>query len=366
MKNIVRIIMAMCLPLAMQAQLVTRGVVKDAANNEPLAFAAVTIKGTTIGTSTDFDGRYSLRIPDAYKSGVLVISCVGYKFQQLNISTLKSNLEMMFALESDVNNLLEVAISAKSRAPFAIVKTAIERIPSNYPSRSYNYDLTYTDEQKTGKTPWKHSATLLYFDKQGYTRRDAFSVFKSCHYKTTSTKSTPVIRTIGDATTNLDQLLQLDVVRNNNNILDDSRLNDFDIKIDKTIVEAGDSLWLLTYENKKPAYLSSGDWNVSKATGTLLVRASDYAVLKHTTEIKTRVLNEVSRSLAVDTAAPSTSLREVTYKAETTYEKRNGVYCLKQISYSCPAKSQTSSLAVTGLKTEGVQVVDGREYLLKP
>ena len=29
-------------------------------NNEPLPFANILIKGTTIGTSTDFDGNYSL------------------------------------------------------------------------------------------------------------------------------------------------------------------------------------------------------------------------------------------------------------------------------------------------------------------
>ena len=44
-------------------------------NNEPLPFANVFIKGTSVGTTTDFDGNYTL-----FKRGsaTLVFSFVGY------------------------------------------------------------------------------------------------------------------------------------------------------------------------------------------------------------------------------------------------------------------------------------------------
>ena len=57
-------------------------------NNEPLSFAGVVIKGTTIGTETDFDGNYILTVdPGSY---TLVFSFLGYQQLELNV-VVKSN-----------------------------------------------------------------------------------------------------------------------------------------------------------------------------------------------------------------------------------------------------------------------------------
>ena len=47
------------------------------ANNEPLPFANVVIKGTTIGTTTDFDGLYTIQVPVG--THTVVFSFLGYK-----------------------------------------------------------------------------------------------------------------------------------------------------------------------------------------------------------------------------------------------------------------------------------------------
>ena len=46
-------------------------------NNEPLPFANVIIKGTTIGTTTDFDGNYTLSVVEG--NHIVVFSFLGYK-----------------------------------------------------------------------------------------------------------------------------------------------------------------------------------------------------------------------------------------------------------------------------------------------
>jgi hypothetical protein len=46
-------------------------------NNEPLAFATIFIKGTTFGTTSDFDGNYTLSVPAGTQT--LVFSFLGYK-----------------------------------------------------------------------------------------------------------------------------------------------------------------------------------------------------------------------------------------------------------------------------------------------
>ena len=83
--------------MAVEARVIS-GTVKDA-TGETIISASVVVKGTSIGTVTDFDGNYSLDVPDDAK--VLVFSYVGMQTQELNITgsvmnvTLSDNSEVL-------------------------------------------------------------------------------------------------------------------------------------------------------------------------------------------------------------------------------------------------------------------------------
>lgn len=97
MKNKARIILtALCLVLSMVTALaqskVVSGVVTDD-TNQPLPGVAVVVPGTTIGTVTDFDGKYSLNVGDAQK---LSFSFIGFTSQTVDIagrSTINTKME---------------------------------------------------------------------------------------------------------------------------------------------------------------------------------------------------------------------------------------------------------------------------------
>lgn len=80
------------------------GIVMDE-NNIPLPGATVLIKGTTTGTSTDFDGKY---IINAEEGDILEVSYVGYA---ANNNTVSSSNTLNVALEAD-NTLDEVVVTA--------------------------------------------------------------------------------------------------------------------------------------------------------------------------------------------------------------------------------------------------------------
>ncbi len=59
------------------------GVIKDASDQEPLSFANVAIKGTSVGTIADLDGNFTLQnVPE---DAVLVVSYLGYVSQEVEI-----------------------------------------------------------------------------------------------------------------------------------------------------------------------------------------------------------------------------------------------------------------------------------------
>lgn len=62
-------------PNIVQQKSTCSGVVKDA-SGESVIGASVLVKGTTIGTITDFDGNFEL--PNVEKGAVIQVSFVGY------------------------------------------------------------------------------------------------------------------------------------------------------------------------------------------------------------------------------------------------------------------------------------------------
>ena len=82
---------------AVQAKVIT-GTVTDQ-TGETIISASVVVKGTTIGTVTDFDGNYTLEVPD--DATILVFSYIGLQTQEVHIKsnvinvTLKENSEVL-------------------------------------------------------------------------------------------------------------------------------------------------------------------------------------------------------------------------------------------------------------------------------
>ncbi|WP_165734363.1 carboxypeptidase-like regulatory domain-containing protein [Polaribacter sp. 20A6] len=90
---------------------ITGTVVDD--TNQPLPGASVVVKGTTNGTSTDFDGKFTLTAD--VNSGTVVISFIGFTNREVTFSTSKANLKMI-KLTEDAGALDEIVVTATSFA----------------------------------------------------------------------------------------------------------------------------------------------------------------------------------------------------------------------------------------------------------
>lgn len=92
----------------LQAQTVQiTGKVTSSEDGNPVPGVSVVVKGTTIGTTTDFDGNYSLNVPSG--STTLVFSFVGLKTQEVALGG-KSSIDVV--METDVVGLDEVVVTA--------------------------------------------------------------------------------------------------------------------------------------------------------------------------------------------------------------------------------------------------------------
>src|SRR5690554_115295 len=74
------LVMTVCAFVTVQAQRVISGTVKGS-DGSALIGASVLVKGTTVGTVTDFDGYYSLTVPEGQNT--LVFTYTGYDAQEV-------------------------------------------------------------------------------------------------------------------------------------------------------------------------------------------------------------------------------------------------------------------------------------------
>jgi TonB-linked SusC/RagA family outer membrane protein len=106
LKNIFTILILVCCFQAAWAQKALKGRVLDD-SNQPLPGVNVLVKGTTVGTSTDVDGNYSVQAPDG--STTLVFSAIGFVTEEILINNQSTiNVSMV----PDIKSLSEVVVTA--------------------------------------------------------------------------------------------------------------------------------------------------------------------------------------------------------------------------------------------------------------
>jgi len=88
-----------------------KGIVTDAETSEPIPFANVFFVGSLIGTTTDLDGNFSLKVADPGKYD-LAITFVGYNEYLITIETTESIPFLTVELEPQVIQLTEINVTA--------------------------------------------------------------------------------------------------------------------------------------------------------------------------------------------------------------------------------------------------------------
>lgn len=95
------------MPVLLAQTVQITGKVTSSEDGNPIPGVSVVVKGTTIGTSTDFEGNYSLNVPTT--ANTLVFSFVGLKSQEIAIGGRNA---INIVMEQDVVGLEEVVVTA--------------------------------------------------------------------------------------------------------------------------------------------------------------------------------------------------------------------------------------------------------------
>lgn len=154
------------------------GIVKDQKSKKKLEYVNISVQGTNIGTVSNSDGEFTLKIPVRYKSDNLLFTHLGYN-NHLHPIGGKNIENETFMLTSDSQVLDEVVI--RSGDPLAIVREAVKKIDLNYTNSPTILSGFYRETIQKGKRYIDISEAVMNIYKTSYsqnTDNDGVQIYK--------------------------------------------------------------------------------------------------------------------------------------------------------------------------------------------
>ncbi|MCK7525348.1 MAG: DUF5686 and carboxypeptidase regulatory-like domain-containing protein [Ignavibacteriales bacterium] len=132
-------------------QFTIKGKIVDADSKLPLSFANIRVAETTLGTSSNVNGKFELKLKQGtYK---LIASFIGYYSDTVNVEVDKNLNEVNFALRQSEIILSEVLVKPGVNPALEIIRKAIEKKNirnnrlKNYEVEAYTKGLVRTTEE---------------------------------------------------------------------------------------------------------------------------------------------------------------------------------------------------------------------------
>ena len=209
----------------MKTEFTVSGVVRDKESRKKLENVAVSLVGTPIGTVTNAEGVFSLKIPHMDTIPQLELSHIGYMNARFSASAPEGSNNMhatilMIPIALQLNEVVAYGNSARR-----IVEEALERIPKNYPSGESMTSAFYRETVQKGHRYISISEAMLDVYKTSYRQRtsdrDKVQIDKARKLLSQKQSDTLSVKVVGGP--NLP--LFMDVVKNAYALFDEETLD---------------------------------------------------------------------------------------------------------------------------------------------
>jgi hypothetical protein len=137
---LVRLLLFLFVFQTAHAQYVIKGRITDASNGDPIPFASVGLLGINVGTTTDFQGQYTLKTKILSDSAF--VSYVGYKRKVKKLDKQLAFQEIVFQVEPSRSALKEVIVYSGENPVFKILRKLLANRQQNDRSRLNAYEYS--------------------------------------------------------------------------------------------------------------------------------------------------------------------------------------------------------------------------------
>ena len=208
------------------------GTVKDQKTKKRLEYVNISVPGTNVGTITNSDGEFSIKVQDSLNAKVVEISHIGYYNYRIAL-TGEDMTEGNYLLAQNANVLEEVVVRAHD--PRMIVEEAMDHIGANYSKKPTLLTGFYRETAQKGKRYINISEAIIDIYKTSYTEdasRDRVQIFKGRTLLSQKASDTLIVKLLGGPNLSL----YVDIVKNPDILLSKETLSYFNFHMEEAAV----------------------------------------------------------------------------------------------------------------------------------
>ena len=155
-----------------QNEIVINGIVRDRINKNKLENVTVSVAGSSIGTVTNAEGVFSLKLSQQISNSKLELSHIGYQNTQfaMTVPDNSSQLSATIWMTPVTQQLDEVVVYGGDAR--RIVKEALKKIPVNYPAHESMLSTFYRETIQKRHRYIGVSEAMMDVYKTAYTNRN--------------------------------------------------------------------------------------------------------------------------------------------------------------------------------------------------
>ncbi|HRN15764.1 MAG TPA: carboxypeptidase-like regulatory domain-containing protein [Xylanibacter oryzae] len=338
------------------------GIVKSQSNKKAVEFANVSVNGTNIGTVTNEDGEFTLKIKKSTKANAIVVSLIGYSNSWMNIG--EENIDNAVIWLKPKQNLLDEVV-VEASVSRNIVAQAIRNIDKNYGTTPTLLTGFYRETARKGNHYINISEAVVHMFKTGYNVRNANSdrvqVIKGRKLLSEKASDTLAVRLIGGP----NMSAYMDVVKNPDGFLDESTLNYYSFMMEKPVYIDHRIQYVISF---KPMV----NLEYALFEGKLYIDKESLAVTRAELSLDMSDKNKVTQTILKKKPFGLVfKPQELTFLIN--YEERNGKMCLSymrnEVKFKCNWKKRlfhtsygvVSEMVVTDKDDNNVEKIPYRE-----
>lgn len=339
------------------------GIVKDQKSKKKIEYASISVPGTNIGTITNTDGEFVLKLNDSLQATAIEVSHIGYANYRYPIAGQNVENTTIF-LTANSNQLREVVVHTAD--PLDLVKRAIENIDDNYNDKASLLTGFYRETIRKRRNYINISEAVIEIYKTPYTSQgiesDRVQIYKGRQLVSIKPSDTLAVKFQGGPTLSN----YADIVKNPDVMLDPENLHFYKFTIEDVVMI-----------NERPHYIVEFNPQV------ILPYALYFGKLYIDKETLTFSRAEFSLSMDNRNKVTQAILKKKPYKLQfkpeevaflVTYKQRNGKsylnYIRNEVRFKCDWKKRwifstgytiVSEMVVTDSKGDNISNIPRKQ-----
>ncbi len=294
------------------------GFVIDRMSGKRLPYASVGIAREGFGISTNLDGYFRLRVPNALSNESITIQHLGYQSKQLPVELLKGNTIDVF-LEPSVIDLPEVVI--RNYDPMEVLRKVLDLVDRNIPQKPvYHYNFYREGVSRNYKLiNYSEAIFKIFKDTPNQGLSDQVKVLRGRNTTNADNTDTLVLK----LKAGVQSTLELDILKVPPDFLQPDFMKDFTFTNGGFSTRGENSAFAIEFVQKKeitsPLY-----------KGTIYVDTEDYAIIEAEFEINPKFISNAGNMFFIGWKKEYVpTMKRASYKVG--YQKYDGYYHIHHI-----------------------------------